>query len=87
MPKVRSATVGGVRIEIDTQPIHGYCEVDRKIHVDARDDDEAAFCTLVHEAMHQLLPTSREARILNAEREMCRLLLRLFKVKKREGAW
>ena len=85
--KVKSATLGGVRIKIHTEPIVGYCVKDTEIYLDRSKPDEELFAASFHEAIHQEFPELPEDRVAAADRNVCRLLLRFFDVKKKTGAW
>lgn len=91
MPKVRSVRIRGKKIPVHTEPIVGYCTVGCKadeIYVDPREPDEECFGTFFHEFMHGWFPDLTESQLKELEKHFVRNgALRLFTVKKREGAW
>lgn len=90
MPKVRSTRVRGKRVKLHLQPVDGYFaewKEGGEIYIDPRLSDERAMCALIHELTHAINPDMPEERVKEIERTYCGPILRLFTVKKREGAW
>lgn len=90
MPKVKSTRVAGKLVYVHLDPISGYYaapDQTHEIYIDGRQVDSEAFLTLVHEWMHARFPELAEAKVAQIERELGGFVLRLFEVKKKDGAW
>lgn len=90
MPKVRSTRIRGKRVKLHLEPIDGYSidyPAGGEIYIDPRLPPEKALRALIHELTHGIDPDLTEAQVLEIEQTYCSAVLRLFTVKKREGAW
>lgn len=91
MPKVKSTRINGRRVKLHLEPIDGYsidyADGKGEIYVDPRNEPERAFRALVHELIHKRFPSLTERQVLKIERDICTPAIRLFDIKKKDGAW